>query len=426
MTPAARLHALITLLTEVETLARPVDAVTSGWFRARREIGADDRGALIESLYALLRHRARLGWWLERLGHAPSPRARVLAWLMLGEGRGIDRIARLADLTESERALLAALPAGAILHPDMPLSVRLECPEWALAPLQARFGADFDAEMAASLVPPPLDLRVNPLKSSRDAVLRQLRAQGLRAEPTPLAPLGLRLPGRLALGLLPGLKTGEIEIQDEGSQLVAHLVDARPGARVVDFCAGAGGKTLALAAQMQNRGHLVACDLNEARLKRCAERLRRAGLHNGETRLLTSETDRWIKRHKGSFDRVLVDAPCTGTGTWRRNPDARGRAPDLGLDGLVALQARILASAARLVRPGGRLVYATCSLIEAENEGQVAAFLAANPAFRVVPLAEAAVLPAALGAAPTLTLTPARHGTDGFFAAVFERRTDAA
>jgi len=270
-------------------------------------------------------------------------------------------------------------------------------------------------------LPAPLDLRVNPIRSTRAAVLRGLKELGLRAEATRLAPQGIRIRERLSLARLPGLKTGEIEIQDEGSQMVALLVDAQPGERVVDFCAGAGGKTLAIAAQMMNRGHIIACDVNEARLKRCAERLRRAGLHNAETRVLASETDRWIKRHKGGFDRVLVDAPCSGTGTWRRNPDARWRVPDLGLPALVALQARILASAARLVKPGGRLVYATCSMLVEENEAQVATFLAAHPGFSVVPLESVAPHVMTSDHPDFLSLTPARHDTDGFFAAVLHR-----
>jgi 16S rRNA (cytosine967-C5)-methyltransferase len=221
------------------------------------------------------------------------------------------------------------------------------------------------------------------------------------------------------------LKTGEAEIQDEGSQLVAMLVDARPGERVVDFCAGAGGKTLAIAVQMANKGHVVACDVMEGRLKRAAERFRHAGLHNIQTRLLTSERDRWVKRHKGGFDRVLVDAPCSGTGAWRRNPDARWRAQEAGLDHLLQLQAGILASAARLVRPGGRLVYATCSLLPEENEAQVAVFLAAHPDFQVVPLSEAAPQLTDSAHPDYLSVTPARHGTDGFFAAVLQREAAA-
>lgn len=429
MIPATLLKPCLDLLTEVETAARPADAVTSAFFRSQRGLEDADRGAILDLLYQLLRHRARLGWWLAEAGAAETPRNRLLAWLILAEGRSAEQVALLFDgskfapaaLTGEERALLGRLPAGKLDDPRMPEALRLECPDWAEAPLRRRFGDRFAAEMAAILVSPPLDLRVNPVKSTRDAVLRDLRRLGLDPKPTPLSALGIRLAERLALWRLPGLKTGEIEIQDEGSQLVARLVGAAPGQRVVDFCAGAGGKTLALAAEMQNRGHLIACDVNEARLKRCAERLRRAGLHNVETRVLASETDKWIKRHKGGFDRVLIDAPCSGTGTWRRNPDARWRAPDLGLEALVALQGRILASAARLVKPGGRLVYATCSVLPEENEAQVAAFLAANPGFRIRPLAEIAPEITGSDHAEYLSLTPARNGTDGFFAAVLER-----
>lgn len=428
MTPPS-LHATLDLLCEVEATARPADAVTSAFFRARRHLGDRDKGAMLETLYTLLRHRARLGWWMARHNCEDTPRNRLLAWLILGEGKSPNQIKRLFDgakvaaaaLTDPENKLLVTLQHCTIAHPDMPEAVRLECPPWAVAPLKRRFGEAFVAEMAATLSSPPLDLRVNPLKTTRDAMLAQLKGMGLRVEPMRLSPYGIRLKERLSLARLPGLKTGDIEIQDEGSQLVALLVDAKPGERVVDFCAGAGGKTLAIAAQMKNKGHIVACDVNETRLKRCAERHRRAGLHNVETRVLASETDRWIKRHKGGFDRVLVDAPCSGTGTWRRNPDARWRAPEMGLENLVALQARILASAARLVKPGGRLVYATCSMLSEENEAQVASFLTSNPGFRIVPVRDAA--PHLMGTTQSdhLSLTPARHGTDGFFAAVLQR-----
>ena len=194
------------------------------------------------------------------------------------------------------------------------------------AALRRRFGELVPARDGRAADGAPLDLRVNPLKSTREVMLRALRGLGLQAEASRMAPYGIRVNERPSLASLPMLKNGEVEIQDEGSQLVAMLVDARPGERVVDFCAGAGGKTLAIAAQMANKGHVIACDVPEGRLKRSAERFRRAGLHNIETRLLASETDRWVKRHKGGFDRVLVDAPCSGTGTWRRNPDARWRA----------------------------------------------------------------------------------------------------
>lgn len=429
MIHSLRLQATLELLQDVESTARPADAVTSGWFRARRDIGDSDRGMILELLYALLRHRARLGWWLDKQGRDDTARYRLLAWLVLGEGKPSDQIARffdgaksaLAGLTEAELALVEGLQGNAMIHAEMPEEVRLECPPWAIEPLRRRFGDEIKEEMAATLVPPPIDLRINPIKSTREGALRELKAMGLRAAETKFSPLGIRIAERLSLALLPGLKTGEIEIQDEGSQLVALLVDAKPGDRVVDFCAGAGGKTLAIAAQMKNKGHIVACDINETRLKRCAERLRRAGLHNVETKVLTSETDRWVKRHKAGYDRVLIDAPCSGTGTWRRNPDARWRAPELGLENLVALQARILTSAARLVKPGGRLIYATCSVLMEENEEQVAAFLAVHPGFRIVPLREAAPHLAGIAQSDHLSLTPARHGTDGFFATVLQR-----
>ncbi|MGG7566560.1 RsmB/NOP family class I SAM-dependent RNA methyltransferase [Rhodovulum sp. DZ06] len=434
MTPAARLSAVIDLLHAVEQDPRPADAVTSAFLRSRRYIEERDRGAVLGMLGALLRCTARLGWNLERLDAPDDARLRVLAWLLLGEGRTPEQAARLFSgdrfappaLTGRERRLAEELvEGGALEHPDMPDWVRLECPPWALGPLKRRFGDAFAAEMEATLAPPPVDLRVNPLRSTREAVVLELQALGLDAGPTPLAPLGVRVRESFSLARLEGLKTGEIEIQDEGSQLVAALVDARPGERAVDFCAGAGGKTLALAAGMEGKGHVVACDVNAARLKRCAERLRKAGLHNVETKLLSGESDKWVKRRKGTFDRVLVDAPCSGTGTWRRNPDARWRDEGEGLAALAALQARILASAARLVKPGGRLVYATCSLLAEENEDQVAAFLAGAPDFRQVPVAEAA--PELAAAAPgafegdALSLTPARHDTDGFFAAVMVR-----
>lgn len=405
---------LLDLLAELDSSPRPADAVTSGFVRARADLPEALRGAVLEEAYAILRHRARLGWWLERLGQADRPRTRILLWRALfGTGR------LPAGLSAAERQWLDGMRGRAPMPSEMPETVRLECPDWAVDPLRRRFAEAFAAEMAATLLAPPLDLRVNPVKTTRAAKLKELRGLGLPVEPTRLAAQGIRVKERLSLARIKGLKGGEVEIQDEGSQLVAELVAARPGERVVDFCAGAGGKTLALAAQMENRGHIVACDVNAARLKRAAERLRNAGLHNAETRLLTGETDKWIKRRKLGFDRVLVDAPCSGTGTWRRNPDARGRAPDLGLEALIALQGRILTSAARLVKPGGRLVYATCSFLIEENEDQVAAFLAAHPEFELVPLGN----PATGG--DMLSLTPLQHGTDGFFAAVMQRRPTA-
>jgi 16S rRNA (cytosine967-C5)-methyltransferase len=241
-----------------------------------------------------------------------------------------------------------------------------------------------------------------------------LAALGINAEACALSPWGIRVFERPSLNALPMLKNGLVEIQDEGSQLVAHLVDAQPGQRVADFCAGAGGKTLALAAQMQNKGRIFACDVAAGRLKRSAERFRRAGVHNIETKILESERDPWVKKHQGQFDRVLVDAPCSGSGTWRRNPDARWRTADLGA--LLDTQGRILASAARLVRPGGRLIYATCSLLPEENERQIEKFLRENTGFALIKTDGRLEM-----AGDYLSLTPAQHGTDGFFAAAINK-----
>lgn len=436
MTPAARLHLTLDLLTAIEQDSRPADAALSAAFRSQRALRDAERAEIADRLYDVLRHRARLDAWLARTGRAATPRHRLLAWLALGEGLGKARIAALLDadrggrgrprpgtlrLTSDEAALLARLQGAALDDRTLPEEVRLECPAWAVEPLRRRFGADFAAEMAALLAPPPLDLRIHPLRITRDAALAALRAQGHAAQPCPFSPLGVRLPTRPSLAALPLLAAGDVEIQDEGSQLVAALVDAQPGERVVDFCAGAGGKTLAMASQMANKGMVIACDVSEGRLKRAAQRLRTAGLHNVQTRVLQGQRDPWVKRHKGGFDRVLVDAPCSGTGTWRRNPDARWRDGGAGLETLTALQADILDSAARLVKPGGRLVYATCSLLPQENEAQVEAFLATHPEFLVVPVGDVAPQITDSAHPAYLSLTPRRHETDGFFAGVMVR-----
>ncbi|MGQ9370803.1 RsmB/NOP family class I SAM-dependent RNA methyltransferase [Azospirillum sp. ST 5-10] len=436
MTPAARLQAVIDLLTEIDETPRPADAVISAFFRNRRYIGSKDRSAVAETVYAVLRRHARLAWWLERSGHGATPRARVIANAILGDGRAAAAVATLfsggkfapAAFSPAEAKLAAALDSHTLDHPAMPDTVRVECPDWAEAPLRAALGDRFVPEMQALLEPAPLDLRVNPVRADRAAARAALEKAGIEAKPTPWSPLSLRVRGRPPLATVDAFKQGMVEIQDEGSQLVALAVAPKPGMQVVDFCAGAGGKTLALAALMNNKGRVVACDVLEGRLKRAAERFRRAGLHNIEPHPLKSERDPWVKRHKRKFDRVLVDAPCSGTGTWRRNPDSRWRPLGPGLDQLVPLQANILDSAARLVKPGGRLVYATCSLLPEENEAQVAAFLAAHPDFVVKPVAEVweeeqAGRPP--GDGPYLRLTPARHDTDGFFAAVMVRRDEA-
>lgn len=434
MTPAARIAAAIELLDSINKAPRkPADAVANDYFRNRRFIGSGDRRSVSDRVWRVLRSQRRLTWWLARGRMAPTARM-LVASSLLTEGWTLDGVGQSFSggqfgpdtLDQVEKSALRNIEGHSDDHPDMPEAVRLEMPDWILSRLQDRFGDTLTIEMAAMNAPATLDLRVNLLKGTREEALAGLAVEGLECKPTPLSPWGLRIEERRSVTSGPAFQTGLVEIQDEGSQLVAALVDARPEMRVVDYCAGAGGKTLAMAMTMANRGHIVACDVSAPRLDGAVRRLRRAGVHNVEQHLIVSG-DKWAKRRAGSFDRVLVDAPCTGTGTWRRNPDARQRLVERDLLELVPKQAMILDAAAGLVRIGGRLIYATCSLLPEENEAQVSAFLSRHPDFVIRPLMHAWRLDSGLPAAENfpagefLSLTPLRHGTDGFFGAVLER-----
>jgi 16S rRNA (cytosine967-C5)-methyltransferase len=424
VTPAGQIAAAIELLAAIDaTPARPADGIANDYFRARRFIGSSDRRAISDRVWRIFRTHRRLVWWL---ADKQTPRLLVAASLLLDGGGMVDVETTFtggrfgpAPLAPSEQLALRRLQGRALNHASMPDAVRLEMPDWLLPLLSPRLDT---AELMALLEPAPLDLRINLLKATREEAAAALAAEGLEATPTPFSPWGLRIEGRRQVTTGPAFRAGLIEIQDEGSQLVAALTGARPGLRIADLCAGAGGKTLALAMMMQNRGQLVACDVSAARLDAAVRRLRRAGVHNVERHLIESG-DKWSKRRAGTFDRVLVDAPCTGTGTWRRNPDARLRLTEADLAELLPKQAAILDQAATLVRIAGRLVYATCSLLSEENEDQVTAFLTRHPGFALVPLARAWEGGAPPNPGDFLSLTPARHGTDGFFAAVIERRT---
>ncbi len=443
MTPGARLQAAIELLADMHGAASPADRVSAAFFRARRYMGGQDRRDVVDRAYRILRRRAALDWWLDRAypdgrfdASLDRERARVIAALALVDHWDFDRIAGSFDggqyrpptLDVHERRLLKALSGKTLAHPEQSLAVRYEVPDWLEAEFRAIFGDRLDVELAALMGEAATDLRTNTLKSTRDEAIAALAREGVEGKPTPFSPLGIRVAGRPPLASLNCFKQGMIEVQDEGSQLIALLTDARPGQRVIDFCAGAGGKTLALAAAMANKGKLLAADVLKGRVERAATRLNRAGVHNVERRGLESERDPWVKRHAGSFDRVLVDAPCSGTGTWRRNPDAKWRLTPKDIEELVELQRRILASAARLVKPGGRLVYATCSLLPRENQQQVEWFLGQTEEFSLLPIAEvwqSVIGGEAPGPSPYLSLTPASHGTDGFFVAVMARRPKA-
>jgi 16S rRNA (cytosine967-C5)-methyltransferase len=433
MTPAARVQAAIELLARIEALDRPADGVVRGYLRSRRYIGSKDRRAISDLVYGVLRARSRLDWWIGRASpEASAARGRAIAYLALEGATSAGDVAALFDggryhpppLEPEEQTLVDALQGCALDHPDQPEWVRGELPEWLLPAIREALGEGLEAELAALRAEAPLDLRVNTLKCDRQGALAALAAEGIAAAPTPLSPLGLRVEGRHALPGLAAFRDGLVEVQDEGSQLVALLTDARPGQSVLDLCAGAGGKTLALAAAMDNRGRLVAADTDVDRLERARPRLERAGVTIAEPHVLDGPEDPWLIEQAGSFERVLIDAPCTGSGAWRRNPDARWRLTPEALAGFVRDQGEILALAAPLVAPGGRLVYATCSLLPEENARQRARFREQHPDFAPVVLAavwEAVVGGSCPAADGELLLTPARHGTDGFYLAVFAR-----
>jgi 16S rRNA (cytosine967-C5)-methyltransferase len=435
LTPSARVAAAIALVADVDaTPRRPADATANDFFRGRRYIGSGDRRAVAERAWGVLRQRMRLTWHLEQVGLPTRARQLVMAHLVLADRwtpQGVDQAFaggrfNPPPMDPGEHQAVATLAGRKLAMPEMPEAIRLNLPEWALPSFRARFGEDLTAEAEAMDSAAPLDLRTNLLRTTREEAAAALAAEGVLTEPTPWSPWGLRIADRRPILATKAFADGLVEIQDEGSQLIALVTGAKPGMRVADYCAGAAGKTLAVAATMANKGRIVACDVSATRLEGAVKRLRRAGVDNAERHLL-EPGDRWVKRRAGQFDRVLVDAPCTGTGTWRRNPDARLRTTPKDVEELAAKQQEILDTTAGLVAKGGRLIYATCSILPEENTAQVEAFLARHPEFAAVPFAQAwgeateTPLPPVDG--PWMQLSPHRHGTDGFFAAVLQRQS---
>jgi len=437
MTPGARAQTAIELLDALPADG-PADQFLSRYFRSHRYIGSKDRRAVAQLVYDVLRRRSQLDWWADDGGDngaAPGNRLRVIAVLALIERWDAAAIAEAFDggryrpqaLDDTEIAALQRIAddGNGLDAPDQSDAVRCNYPAWLEPELRTSLGGDLAGELAALLEPAPVDLRVNRIKGSRGRAQAMLAEEGVETQPTPYSPDGLRLGARRTLPALKAFNQGFVEVQDEGSQLAALLVDARPGHAVADYCAGGGGKTLAFAATMENRGRIIACDTDERRLAAVGPRLARAGISIAEGALL-DEAGQGEGLDPGVFDRVLVDVPCSGTGAWRRSPDAKWRFTEAALADEVARQRIILAAAADLPTPdGGRLVYVTCSILAAENERQIDWFLAARPDYALLPIGEiwtAAVGGAAPGPGPTLRLSPARTGTDGFFVAVLERR----
>ncbi len=404
------------VLREILRFTGPADGTLSHYFREHPKLGPRERGFVAEAVYGLLRNKLVYTSYAESgVGAA----MRRLSLLGLADAVGVES---LGGLSEEEHTWLERVMQ--FDRSNLPSSLRANLPAWLLEKLTEQFGEAEALELATALnQPAPLDLRVNALKANREDVMATLATAPILCEATPYSALGIRVIKKPALQNLPLFKDGAIEVQDEGSQLLAQIVGAKRGEMVVDFCAGAGGKTLALGAVMRNTGRLYAFDISEKRLAKLKPRLARSGLSNVHPVLIAHENDAKVKRLAGKIDRVLVDAPCSGLGTLRRNPDVKWRQTPQGLDELNVKQISILNGAARLVKTGGRLVYATCSLLQEENEAIAAQFLAAHEGFALVPMSQVlAEQKIELEMQDYLKLYPHRHQTDGFFAAVFERK----
>ncbi len=435
MTPAARLSAAIELIDMIEAQRIPAAKALKDWGTAHRYAGSGDRAAIAGLLWDVLRRRASSAWIM----NDDSARSRLLGMLQLERGMTTDAIAALCDggrfapapLTDAEHDALASRSLD-----DAPAPVAGDYPEWLDPYLTEVFGEDRVAEAAAMASRAPLDLRVNTLKAKREKALASLAHLGARE--TPWSQVGLRI----ALGAdarNPGIHAeeifikGGIEVQDEGSQLAALLSAARPGEQVIDLCAGAGGKTLALGAMMQGKGRLIATDRDKRQLAPIHERLSRAGVHNADVRTPKGEADP-LADIRASADLVLIDAPCTGTGTWRRNPDAKWRMRPGALEVRLKDQVEVLDRAAPLVKPGGRIAYITCSVLPEENRDQIRAFITRHSEFAVVPPEQTASVlwdkaedfaKAALQSPEGWLMTPRRTGTDGFFVSILKRQASS-
>lgn len=430
----ARIEACIEVMEAVLTEESiPADSLLTAYFRNRRYIGSQDRKAIAELFYQILRHKIILAaiWtavmpkrtatarelMLVGLSYLQKRNPGVILEFFSGEGYGPQR------LSEREQEAVRLLSGFTI--DQLPEADQKNLQSWQLQEFTNNYGQDIESLLTALNSQAPFDLRVNSLVTTPQTVYKRLHEEEILASFGQFSPCALRLKDRRPLGKHPLWLEGSIEVQDEGSQLIAYLVDAKPGQAVWDYCAGAGGKTLAIAALMLNQGRIVATDTVDWRLQRSRDRFKRATVHNVECQVLDDTTRKWVKRQQGKFDRVLIDVPCSGSGTWRRNPDLKWRIEESDFQNLLATQADILTKAMKLVKPGGRLIYSTCSLFRSENLTQIEAFLKQYPEFSLIPISKIwhQVLP---GPCPTtettLQLRPDLHQVDGFFVAVMQRQ----
>lgn len=431
MTPAARIAAAIEILTEFGALDTPVEVLLKRWFRGHRFAGSKDRRSIRDRVYLVLRHRGEIA---HQIG-SENPRLLVAASLMKFEPMGLVDVVRLFDagkyapdaLDGEELGRLEDALAGGS---SVPASASANFPQWLEDHLLDAFGEDLPAEMEALVGRAPVDLRVNTLKMTRDSAVSEFNRLDLDVKETKIAPFGLRMAKSVALENSDLFRSGCIEIQDEGSQIAAKLVAVRPGQICVDFCAGAGGKTLAMAVDMEGHGRIHCFDVSSKRMSPLAERTQRAGVSTADWHVLSNpSTEAVLGKLENGVDRVLVDAPCSGTGTWRRAPDAKWLLTQEKLETYCLAQAEVLRKAASLVRPGGRLIYVTCSVLPLENDGQVSSFLEEDGRFEVLDWKEVwsealpfSRPPPACGTRYGLLLTPLRTETDGFYVSILERR----
>ena len=438
MTPDARLSAAIEILEEIEHSTRAAHKILQSYFRSRRYAGSKDRNAIRKKVFDIIRNRARLDWWIaDKLGdNDSSVRLRIIASIQTLDKTGPNAFNNFFlgepyspdNLNFEEKKLIKSLAGKNILHEAMPLGIRYEVPNWLEKHLQGQWEKNFEKEMSALNTEAPVDLRVNISHVSREQARKSLSIDKIKTKPTTLSPLGLRIIKHGLLEKTKAFKKGLVEVQDEGSQLIAMLCNAKSGMTVVDYCAGAGGKTLALASSMalqsneKNMSSLIACDISKKKLSVMSNRLKRAGIRDVR-KIILPDLDS-ITKLEGKADRVLVDAPCSGIGIWRRHPEARWKLTSERLDQYLQMQKKIMATASNLVKPGGRLIYATCSLLRQENEQQIEEFLQHNKNFAIKPIRQ--VWMETIGTecpvnGDELTLSPATTNTDGFFCAILNR-----
>ena len=431
---SSRISAIVQVLDTIASTNIPADKVLAHWNKNNRYAGAKDKTFIATTVYNILRNRMACVWWCEKYTTPPTPTAIVLTYVYFAhqdiiQDAFFDTHSKhaLPPLNTSNKRLYNKLQSHTSLYSnDMPDFVYCNVPAWMYPLFQQVYGESTRDILVSLNCEAPVDIRVNSLKSTVQAVQQELQKNGIKTTPIKGIKNGLRLQKRHSLSRVSAFQKGWFEIQDASSQRASALVHAKRGDKVVDFCAGAGGKALAIAAQMDNTGQIICCDISEKRLQRAKRRLKRAGVNNTTCRVLSSESDKWIKRrnarHDGGFDKVIVDAPCTGTGTWRRNPERKWRTSPQDLTALTALQQRILQSACRLVVKGGELIYMTCSVLQQENEDQIDTFLRQNPHFELGTFASKIPLAPMLRFRPTTDTAPTAYDGDGFFIAILVRK----